>query len=65
MKKDLEKNDEEVHINFNDTNLFERGEIKTLGTGESFGELSLIDYGNRTTATIITKTSCEFCCLNR
>ena len=36
-----------------------------MGAGDTFGELSLIDSGSKTTATIVAKEECELACLDR
>jgi CRP-like cAMP-binding protein len=61
----LIKNHEEECIDYDDSIQFERAEVKVLVQGESFGELSLLDFRNRTTATIVAKQVCEFSCLDR
>ena len=39
---------------------FELKEIKTLSSGDSFGEMGLLSERNNRTATIITKSHCDF-----
>lgn len=56
---------EKKQINYDDPYLFEKREVKVLTTGDTFGELALIDLRNRTTATIVTRQDCEFTCIDR
>ncbi|KAM3137297.1 hypothetical protein pb186bvf_010667 [Paramecium bursaria] len=44
---------------------FDSQEINTLGPGESFGEISLLDPNTKTTANVITKEITEFACLDK
>ncbi|CAD8132935.1 unnamed protein product [Paramecium octaurelia] len=44
---------------------FSLQEIKTLEQGDSFGELALIKDNLKATATVTTKSDCEFGCLTR
>jgi len=39
--------------------------VRVLETGDSFGELALLDNLYKTTATVIAKTTCELSCLDR
>ncbi|CAD8139097.1 unnamed protein product [Paramecium octaurelia] len=48
-----------------DEDQFSLQEIKTLEQGDSFGELALIKDNLKATATVTTKTDCEFGCLTR
>ena len=56
---------EPENIDYDDTNKYERAVVRNLGPGDSFGELSLMDFRNRTTATILTRTFCEVGCIDR
>ncbi|CAD8061408.1 unnamed protein product [Paramecium sonneborni] len=48
-----------------DEDAFSLQEIKTLEQGDSFGELALIKDNLKATATVTTKSDCEFGCLTR
>ena len=44
---------------------FEKKEVKVLNIGETFGEISLIEEGSKTTAIVDTKEICEFACMDK
>lgn len=56
---------EDLLLNYDDNSLYEKILVRILSTGESFGEYSLLDAKYKTTATILTKSVCEFACLDR
>lgn len=49
----------------NSPDLFVSVEVNRLNPGDSFGELSLVESGAKTTATVITREPCEFACMDR
>jgi len=40
-------------------------EVRILESGDSFGELALLDNGCKTTATVVAKSVCELSCIDK